>query len=51
MTLAEKLCVSRQAITKWETGKGVPDIDLDDYVKEGIWGTFGMVDRCTFRYR
>ena len=25
--LAEKLCVSRQAITKWETGKGIPDID------------------------
>lgn len=25
--LAEKLCVSRQAITKWETDKGVPDID------------------------
>lgn len=25
--LAEKLCVSRQAITKWETGKGIPDVD------------------------
>ncbi len=25
--LAEKLCVSRQAITKWETDKGIPDID------------------------
>lgn len=25
--LAEKLCVSRQAITKWENDKGVPDID------------------------
>lgn len=24
---AEKLCVSRQAITKWETGKGMPDIE------------------------
>jgi len=21
------LCVSRQAITKWETGKGIPDVD------------------------
>ncbi len=25
--LAEKLCVSRQAVTKWETGKGLPDIE------------------------
>ena len=25
--LAEKLSVSRQAITKWETGKGIPDVD------------------------
>ncbi len=25
--LAEKLCVSRQAITKWETGKGIPDVE------------------------
>lgn len=25
--LAEKLVVSRQAITKWESGKGMPDID------------------------
>ena len=25
--LAEILCVSRQAITKWENDKGVPDID------------------------
>ncbi len=25
--LAEKMCVSRQAITKWETGKGIPDVD------------------------
>ena len=24
--LAEKLSVSRQAITKWETGRGIPDI-------------------------
>ena len=26
-TLAEKLCVSRQAVTKWETDCGTPDID------------------------
>lgn len=25
--LAEKLCVSRQAVTKWETGAGIPDVD------------------------
>lgn len=25
--LAEKVCVSRQAITKWEAGKGIPDVD------------------------
>lgn len=25
--LAEKLMVSRQAITKWESGKGIPDIE------------------------
>lgn len=44
--LAEKLCVSRQAITKWESGDGLPDIDnlkviselfntsIDELVKE-----------------
>ena len=25
--LAEKLCISRQAVTKWESDKGIPDID------------------------
>lgn len=25
--LSEKLCVSRQAVTKWESGKGIPDIE------------------------
>ena len=25
--MAEKVCVSRQAITKWEAGKGIPDVD------------------------
>ena len=26
-TLAEKLGVSRQAVTKWETGRGIPDVE------------------------
>ncbi len=46
--LAEKIGVSRQAITKWETGKGMPDIEnmmilaeifkttLDDLVSQSI---------------
>lgn len=46
--LAEKIGVSRQAITKWETGKGIPDIEnlviladtfklsLDELVSDGI---------------
>ena len=25
--LAEKICVSRQAVTKWETGAGIPDVE------------------------
>ena len=25
--VSEKLCVSRQAVTKWESGKGMPDIE------------------------
>ena len=28
MELAEKLCVSEKAVSKWETGKGYPDITL-----------------------
>ena len=46
--LAEKLNVSRQAITKWETDKGIPDIanliaisdefglSLDELVKDNV---------------
>ena len=46
--LAEKLNVSRQAVTKWETGKGIPDIanliaisdefdvSLDELIKDDI---------------
>lgn len=26
--LAEKLCISDKTISKWETGKGLPDISL-----------------------
>lgn len=25
--LAERLCVSRQAVTKWESGQGIPDVE------------------------
>ena len=25
--MAEQLCVSRQAVTKWETGAGTPDVE------------------------
>ena len=47
-TLAEKLGVSRQAVTKWETELGLPDIDnmvaisklfgitLDDFLSEKV---------------
>lgn len=36
--LAEKLCVSDKAVSKWETGKGFPDITL----LEPIAKTFGV---------
>ena len=26
--LAEKLCISDKTVSKWETGKGLPDISL-----------------------
>ena len=32
--LAEKLCISDKTISKWETGKGLPDISLlEDLVR------------------
>ena len=52
--LAEKLNVSRQAITKWESGDGTPDIEnlkqvsvlfnttIDELVKEEIDSLFSM---------
>ncbi len=36
--LAEKLCVSDKAVSKWETGKGYPDISL----LESIANVFGV---------
>ncbi len=36
--LAEKLCVSDKTVSKWETGKGYPDITL----LEPIAGAFGI---------
>lgn len=47
--LAEKLAVSRQSVSKWETGQSVPDLDklikladlfgisVDELVREGEW--------------
>lgn len=32
--LAEKLCVSDKAVSKWETGKGLPDISLIEPLAE-----------------
>lgn len=36
--LAEKLCVSRQAVTKWESGSGIPDVEN----MMAISGLFGV---------
>ena len=40
--LAEKLGVSDKAISKWETGKGYPDISLLDPIAK----TFGVSILC-----
>ena len=37
--LAERLGVSRQAVTKWETGAGIPDI-------ENIMAIYTLIDFC-----
>ncbi|MBQ9827845.1 MAG: helix-turn-helix transcriptional regulator [Lachnospiraceae bacterium] len=58
--LAEKLSVSRQAITKWETGNGIPDIGnletlakafgitIDELLSEGEAGSRENVSRSEF---
>lgn len=58
--LAEKLNVSRQAITKWESGEGIPDIEnlkqisllfnttIDELVKEDKDVKTGMKDLYTY---
>lgn len=59
--LAEKLCVSRQAITKWENGDGLPDIDnlkeisklfnvsIDELVKEEKEVNLEMINKYTYK--
>lgn len=43
--LAEKLCVSRQAVTKWESDRGTPDVEnlksIFAVMKENIDGGTG----------
>ena len=34
--LAEKICVSSKAVSKWETGKGLPDISLLEPLAEAL---------------
>lgn len=34
--LAEKLCVSSKAVSKWETGKGLPDITLIEPISNAL---------------
>ncbi len=59
--LAEKLCVSRQAITKWENGDGLPDIDnlkeisrlfkvsIDELVKEEKEVNLDNINKYTYK--
>ena len=37
MQFAEKLGVSDKSVSKWETGKGYPDITLLDYIIFNIY--------------
>ena len=58
--LAEKLYVSRQAITKWESGDGTPDIEnlkqisivfnttIDELIKEDINVTIENREQYTY---
>lgn len=58
--LSEKLNVSRQAITKWETGEGIPDIEnlkqisnlfnisIDELVKEDLDANVNVKKRFNF---
>ena len=48
--LAEKLCVSRQAISKWETGDSLPDIDKAMAISEffGVSMDYLLKERESF---
>ena len=35
--LADKVCVSSKAVSKWETGRGFPDIGLIGYFYRYSW--------------
>ena len=43
--LAEKLCVSGKAISKWETGKGFPDISLIESLANVLQVSIPELDR------
>lgn len=34
--LAEKLCVSDKAVSKWETGKGLPDVAIIEELAKAL---------------
>lgn len=45
--LAEKMNVSRQAVTKWETGNGMPDIDNDKHYDINIGVAYKITIKST----